>query len=154
MTFRSFRFTSKNNEKCSKISLNTSPNPLKIGPELLPKRHSKKQQEKTPQNRQKVKICSPTGSLGGGRQVRFRVFFVSGRPLEPKWSQDLPQEPPGPPRASLFHDFRSILDAVFGSCCCFVGLFSLSLVERRTKNKERSRHGGGDGPQGNWIFGI
>ena len=43
-------------------------------------------------------------------------------------------------------------------CCCFVGLFSLSLVERRTKNKEqrtknkeRSRHGGGDGPQGNWI---
>jgi len=24
--------------------------------------------------------------------------------------------------------------------------------EQRTKNKERSRHGGGDGPQGNWIY--
>ena len=23
---------------------------------------------------------------------------------------------------------------------------------RKTENKERSRHGGGDGPQGNWII--
>jgi hypothetical protein len=31
------------------------------------------------------------------------------------------------------------VDAVFDSSCCFVGLFSLSLVEQRTKKKESAR---------------
>ena len=49
--------------------------------------------------------------------VTFSAPGVPGTPLghpgEPKWSQDLPQEPPGPPRASIFHDFGSIFDARF-----------------------------------------
>ena len=94
MTFRSFRFTSKNQKKCSKISLKTSPNPLKIEPGLLPKRHSKKQQEKAPQNRQKVKICFPTGSLGGGPPSPFSALFRLRATLGTK------MVPRPPPRAS------------------------------------------------------
>ena len=49
-----------------------------------------------------------------------------------------PQEPPGPPGRQFVLQFvNQLLMPVFDSCCCFVGLFSLILVERRTKNKEQ-----------------
>ena len=90
---------------------------------------------------EKSKFSIPTRSLGGGREVNFRYFFGSGRPWDilgrpraPKLSQNLPQQPPGPPRASIFHDFVSIFDAVFCSFCCFVGLSSMSLRHAETKN--------------------
>ena len=63
----------------------------------------------------------PTGSLGG--KVAKSIFdtFSSpgvpgtplGHPWGPKWSQDLPQESPGPPRASFFNDFYTIFDGCF-----------------------------------------
>ena len=155
MTFRSFRFTSKNNKKRTKISLKTSPNPLKIEPGLLPKRHSKKQQEKAPQNRQKVEICSPTGSLGGGSSKS--VFESFSSPDDP-WNQNGPKTPPkslrDPPGRHFFmisgQFWTPFLVVVVALWVCF--LWALWNEEQRTKNKERSRHGGGDGPQGNWIL--
>ena len=126
MTFRSFRFTSKNNKKkCTKISLKTSPNPLKIEPGLLPKRHSKKQQEKAPQNRQKVKICFPTGFLGGGSSKSvFGSFSSPGDPWNqngPKTSPKSLRDPPGRHFFMIFGKFWTpFLVVVVALWVCFL----------------------------------
>ena len=138
MAFLSFRFASKNQEDMFQNIFKKPPQiHLKLNPNSFQNDTQKNNRKKNHRIDKNSKIAPQLGSREGGRQVRFRLFFVSERPLEPKWSQDLPQEPPGPLRASLFHDFRSVLDVVFGSCCCFVGLFSLSLWHARTKEQIR-----------------
>ena len=138
MTFHIFRFTSTNHFKIFKNLSKKPQNPFKTGPGRLPKRHSKKQQEKDPQNRQKVKICSLTGSVGGG--VAKSVFGSFSSPGDP-WNQNGPKTSPkslrDPPGRHFFMIFGQFWTPVFGSCCCFVGLFSLSLWHARTKEQIR-----------------
>ena len=127
MTFLSFRFTLKNHEDMFKNLFKNLPKSIQNWTRTPSKTTLKKTTGKSTTGSTKSQNLLPTWVPGGGgRQVRFRVFFVSGRPLEPKLSQDLPQEPPGPPRALIFHDFRSIYDVLFGSCCDFL-LFLLFL---------------------------
>ena len=71
----------------------------------------------------------PLGVAGDGQRT---VFFPS--PWNPKWLQDLAQEPLGHPRASNFYDFCKIFNRIrlrFFIVCWF-------------------RHGGGKA-EGNWI---
>ena len=57
----------------------------------------------------------PTWLPGGGvLQVTFSRFFELWAVLGPKWLPGLPQEPPGPPRASICTDFCRILDRFLG----------------------------------------
>ena len=120
------------------ISSKTSQNPIKIVPGLLPKRHSKNNRKKNNRIDKNAKFAPQLGPWGGVATSVFGSFSSPGDP----WNQNGPKTSPkslrDPPRASLFHDFRSILDAVFGSCCCFVGfLWALWNKEQRTKNKEQ-----------------
>jgi hypothetical protein len=71
-------------------------------------------------------------------RARELFFVVSGRTLTPKWSQDFPQEHPGPCQAQLFYDFRLYLDVVFESCCCFVCLFPLRFGPKNLRNPLRA----------------
>ena len=134
MTFRSFRFTSKNNEKMFTNLFKNLQIHLKLNPDSFQNDTQKNNRKKNHRIDKKSKFAPQLGTWGRGLQVRFRLFFVSGRPLEPKWSQDLLQEPPGPPWASIFTDFYQIPDAFFCSFCCFVGLSSMSLRHAETKN--------------------
>ena len=112
-------------------------NHSKIDPETSQNDNQKNDRKKDPQNRQKVQIWSPNWVPGGGSRSQFSALFrlraSLGHLWEPKWSQDLPQEPPGPLRASIFDDFYSIFDAFF---------------ERFSRFGAHSWHGGGDWPAG------
>ena len=72
-----------------------------------------------------------------------------GHPRGPKWSPDLPQEPPGPPIGRQFLMIFAQFWILFFGFGRFVASFSLKFSH--ANNKERTRHGGGDSPQGNWI---
>ena len=56
-----------------------------------------------------IKFWFPTGPQGGGvLEVTFLRFFELWALLAPKCLQVLPQEPPGPPQASIFIDFGEL----------------------------------------------
>ena len=92
-----------------------------------------------------------------GKRRTFHHFSASGVPgtswvtpgdrNSPKTS---PKSLRDPPWVSIFSDFRSICDARFWSSLSLCGFVFFEPSTRQ--NKERSRHGGGDGPQGNWIY--
>ena len=47
---------------------------------------------------------------GGVREITFSTFFELWAVLGPKCLQELSQEPPEPPQASIFNAFQQILD--------------------------------------------
>ena len=70
--------------------------------------------------------------------VTFSAPGVPGTPLGHPGHRNSPKTSPkslrDPPGRQFFMIFGQFLTPVFGSCCCFVGLFSLSLCHVRTKN--------------------
>ena len=73
----------------------------------------------------------PLGVAGDGQRT---VFFCPASPWNPKWLQDLAQEPLGHPRASNFYDFSKIFKRIW------LRFFIVRWF----------RHGGGKA-EGNWI---
>ena len=82
-------------------SFEGAPGPPFRVPGRLPKKKVPKRCPKSPPKRLR--------DSSGNRH--FWSLFLLRAPLGhlwgPKWSQDLPQEPPGPPRTSIFQDFWS-----------------------------------------------
>ena len=144
MTFPSFRLTSKDNKKMFKNPLkNPSEIQVKSNPEAFKNHTQKTMGKKTHKIDKKSEFSLPTRSLGEGREVSFRHFFdtfsspgVPGTSLGKKWSQDLPQEPPGPLGPQFSRFFVN-----------FVCLFLLVLIVLRPIPGTVA----GAGPQGNWI---
>ena len=126
MTFQSFRFTSKFR---SNIFKNLSKNHPKSTykwtwkpSKTIVKKTTKK---KNPKSTKSQNLASQLGPWGGVAKSIFDTFSARGVPGTPlvhprgsQWSQDLPQEPPGPPRASIFRVFEYILGHYFEGFGC------------------------------------
>ena len=79
----------------------------------------------------------PGGGFSSPFSTLFRLRASMGHLWRSKWSQDLPQEPPGPPGKQFFVIFTQLLMPVLNSFYRFGA---------------HSWRGGGGCPQGNWIY--
>ena len=136
-----------------KSSKNGARRPSKTAPKKYPQTNTAKI-EKIP------KMCDfgvPKKQGSNEEWTNFSSLFRLRASLGPLWgtpgSQNGPKtspkslkDPSGRRFGTIFAQFWM---PVFGSFFRFVDSFSWRTLTR--KNKERSRHGGGDGPQGNWI---
>ena len=121
------------------------PNPLKMVPGGLQKPLPKNIPQKTTQKSKIPKMYDlgvPKKQGSNEEWTNFSSLFRLRASLGPLWGTpdtEIVQRPPPrasgtPPRRQCFMIFAQFLTPVFGSCCCFVGLFSLSLCHARTKN--------------------
>ena len=109
----------------------------------LLKNNPKKTSRKSKKKRKSVILGCPKNkeaTKNGRTFITFSAAGVPGTPLghprEPKWSQDLPQESPGPLWASILHDCCVIFAASSYSFCRFVGLVSARHPHEKTKHAE------------------
>ena len=76
-------------------------------------KYLQKKRQKMPPDHIFIKFWFPTGPQGGGvRECTFSCFFELWAILGPKCLQELHQEPPEPPQASLFTDFWELLEQI------------------------------------------
>ena len=114
---RGHRKTRKTNSKITPKSLkNCARRPSKTAHKKYPPKNTAKIK--------KYRKCVIWGAKKMGNERGLDELFVTfsapdvlgnplGHPRDPKWSQNLPQEPPGPLRASILNDFCLIFDACF-----------------------------------------
>ena len=138
MTFRSFRFTSKIHKKMFKNLSKNLPKTIQNSTQKPPKTTIKKTMgKKTAKIDKKSEFGLPTGPRGGVLTRPFSTFFrvrsSLGHPWVPKWSQDLPQEPPGPPGPQFLMILTQFLMPVLDGFC---------------RLGAHAWHGGGDWPAG------
>ena len=112
-------------------------------PETASEKHPPKNNTKIEKYRKCMILGCPKNkeaTKNGRTFITFSAAGVPGTPLghprEPKWSQDLPQESPGPLWASILHDCCVIFAASSYSFCRFVGLVSARHPHEKTKHAE------------------
>ncbi len=107
--FLSSRRSGKSRKQRKQNIPETAQNQIKIEPGSHQNKDSKKRRETIPENhKNRGKWVSNWGPKGGQRTKVLPPVCCPKRTWEPKWLQDLPQEPPGPPQASIFDDFGLI----------------------------------------------
>jgi hypothetical protein len=100
----------------------------------------KNNRKKAQQSRQKVKISSPTGSLGGATKSVFCSFSSPGDPWNqngPKTSPKSLRHPPGRHFVMIFDQFWTPFLVVVVALWVFFEPCGTKNKEQRTKNKER-----------------